>query len=300
MVLLLAQAGLGCGPEEPVMVVRTSDPTHHSSGSFGLVTLRQVARAPGSACLKLSGQFVSYRDIHPDAVVRAVDPEIGRLPNEGVPGQCRLLRSDALSEGATGQDPGAQGRFSIDLLDAGGLLLRSPQGEALVAPRDFPDMLSSVAGVVYSSTPADCVTLDGDGELSVEGQGGAEVGSFSVSLPLPQRPEIQEVAGQVAEAGSIAARRGEDLPLRWHQGETPGDFVHVELEGPDARLVCLVEDSGGFAIPEADLDRLGVAGDLLLRVRRIRVQPFLAPGIREGELVTIVEDSTTVSWAEAD
>lgn len=288
-----------CSNAEPVMVVRTPDPSRQHVGSFGLLTLMETERPGQDPCLKLYGQFVHYAHLHPEAVVRAIDPEMGRLPNEGVLGQCSVLRNDERPIPADG-GAGSQEPFSIELLDAGGLTVRSPYGTLEIEPRPFPDMLASVGGVVYGSSAADCIPLAGEGELVVQSAGGRDVGAFFASLPMPQRLEIVAVDGIAPEDGQVVLGRPLDgvLPVQWQEPESSGDVFHIELESGDWRLLCLVPDTGSFSVPASSLSSAPKSGPVHLRVRRIHVQPFTAPGIREGEIVTIAQEEVTLAPAE--
>ncbi|MBM4321391.1 MAG: hypothetical protein FJ125_15980, partial [Deltaproteobacteria bacterium] len=210
----------GCNHEEPVMVVRTRDPSRHLVGSFGLVTLMQTERLEPGPCLKLSGQFVHYSRIHPEAVVRAIDPEIGRLPNEGVLGQCQEVRPEGRQLPRPG-DAADEVPFMIELLDAGNLVVRHPIGTIGVEPQPFPDVLASVGGVVYGTPAGECIPLSGEGEIAVQGDGGPDVGTFSVVLPLPRQPEISAVDGIPPENGQISLGHPLEGPLivQWQRPE---------------------------------------------------------------------------------
>jgi len=300
--LLLA----GCSPEEPVMVVRTPDPSlvrSGYSGSFGLITV--VAEAGGESAegggLRLSGQFVHYDGLHPDAVVRAVDPAVGRLPNEGVPGTCQPLPSGALA----GSLPagGAPGTFSIQLLAAGELTVAARDLQQAVDPREFPDLFPTVGGVVYGEalTALDLVD-DRPSEVTVEGAGGADVGPFSAHISLPARPVIRSVDGVAAVAGRVHLGQPVEGPLQieWDAGETgEPDFVLVELEGDGWGTVCRAPEPGRFVVPAATLRPASHLERLVVRIRRISVRPFAAAGIREGEAVGIVEHEALIVAASS-
>jgi len=293
LLLLLALVLPGCGPEEPLLTVRTEDPSAppEAIGSFGLITLLPpLARASEGPCLKLTGQFVHFTQLRAEEVLRAIDPELGRLPNEGIPGQCRLLPPEEHAPTLSARQVEGSNPFTIDLLDAGPLAIRSPEVAITVEPTPFPDLLASVAGVVYGAAAEECIPLGGEGDLIVQTQGGPDVGPFTAVLPLPRPVTIQAVDEIPPDEGCVLLghRPQGSLRVRWDRSEEHGDFLPLELGSSTARLHCLVPDTGSFTVPLGP--GLETEEGLRLRVRRIRVQPFLAPGIREGEMVTIVHD----------
>ncbi len=281
-VLLVATVtAFACNPDEPVLSLRV-DPTVRETGSFGLVSLLQSG--PG---LRLTGQFVAYENLHPDQVIRAIDPEIGTMPNEAPRGRCVEL---------TGQTPSEplDGDFSIDLLDAGNILVTGPEGTITVEPRDFPDMLSSVGGVVYSSGPGQVVPLGPDADIVVAATGGPEVGAFSASVPMPRRLFVASVDGIPPSEGrvDIGSIGASPMQVQWYEPDPSSDFFHIEIDTGSARFLCNVDDVGSFELP-AHVVRAMKDGTILT-LRRIKVRPFVAPGISEAELVTLVQDEVVL------
>ena len=207
-------------------------------------------------------------------------------------GTCQRLPTEALA--APAAEAGGPPTFTIDLLEAGSLVVAAATSQQQVAPREFPDLFPTVSGVVYGESlrhPGE----DGPEaalEVTVEGGGGADVGPFSVQLPLPARPELRSVDGMPPVGGRFLLGRpfGGPLEIDWDADDAGDpDFVLVELEGEGWGTVCRAERRGHFTVPAAALRVADPVQSVVVRVRSITVRPFTAAGIREGEVVGIVE-----------
>jgi hypothetical protein len=164
---------------------------------------------------------------------------------------------------------------SIELLDAGEVLLRADGGALPLAQRAFPDVGDIVSGVVYTSRD-DRTDLPTAGTLLIETTGSARVAGFRVEVEAPEPLAGVRVADQPIEAGEIAAEAGERLVLGWQPGDVgAGDRVFVDLTAPQGNLAgrtlrCGFDDTGNGQVAAEQLGAWSAGVELELTVHRHR------------------------------
>lgn len=250
---------------------------------------------PKQTRLEAHAHFVRYR-----AADRTVDESVvaGLLGISGAGG----AGSHALALDACTVDHGgevlAAGALEVALLDAGPLTLRS--GDAVLGvlePQAYPDLLQFVTGVVYAAElgapgAASAAVVSPATHLSIEAQGGEDVGPFVVEAAVPVAfPELRTtVFASELELRwsplSTAPAPGVELELRW-QGERPG------------LLRCRVTDDGRFVIPRAlspELDAALRQGALAqVSVARSERAAFEAPWAGPGQVLVTIRDVASLS-----
>ena len=250
-------------------------------GSYARISVAYVHRhgdPAGRVQLAAEAQFVRYRN----AEAAGIEALLGAAPQDLGRDECRVLDRRARSGAAFADGPEPE----VALLDAGDLLLRGPSGQSAFQSRRYPDLVPFVAGVYYAeSEPPLDLEQGPSGEVQIIGVGGAEVGSFAATVPLPLEAPVAE-----------ASWDGTGIELRW----TPvGDPEGLRIEVRDARgdgrsVTCAADDDGSFTIPAALVQSLG-ARDVRVSAERVRRQPFVGAGVDGGEIVASLRDTSEIS-----
>jgi hypothetical protein len=276
VVLCLAWLPLACGGGGELR------DASQQGGSYARISVTYVHRHGDAASrvqLQAEAQFVRYRN----AAAPGIEALLGSSPQELGREECRLVDRRARSGAALGADAPEP---EVALLDAGDLLLRGPSGQSALVAKRYPDLVPFVAGVYYSeSEPPLDLEQGPSGEVQILGIGGAEVGSFAATVPLP-------LEAPAADATWV----GTGLELRWTPGADP-EGLRIEVR--DARgdrhsVTCAADDDGSFTVPAALVQSLG-ARDLRVAVERVRRQQFTGAGVDGGEIVVALRDTSEIS-----
>jgi hypothetical protein len=258
------------------------DASQHG-GSYARIAVAYVHRHGDPAArvnLAAEATFVRYRNAEADGI----EALLGSTPQELRRGECRIVDRRARS-GAAFNSEGPEAE--VALLDAGDLLVRGPSGQSALQARRYPDLVPFVAGVYYAEAEPPLELDQGpSGEVQVVGVGGAEVGPFAVTVPLPFEIPLCEVSWV-----------GAGIELRWTAGGEPeGLRLDVrDARGDGARAVlCATADDGGFVVPASLVTSLG-AREVRVSAERLRRQPLFGAGVVAGEIVASLRDTTELA-----
>ncbi len=269
--VVLGATALGCG------VSTDGDPATEAAGStHALVTITRTASA------------VTPEEVRADALAT-----FSRLPVDANAGRALAaagLSVDAPEAGACRKvvagEAGATGDLTrIELLDAGEVTVAAGGSVTTLAPRAFPTVTDSLAGVVYTTRDrapeplpsGRTYTIATSGTLA---GGAAALGPISAAAPAPaELTDVRLGETPLAEVESLSAAR--DATLAWAAGSS-GDRVLVVIDAGTVTTECAFRDDAGTgAVPVALLPARGVA---TLAVHRLRQASFTDLGIAGGEL----------------
>ncbi len=182
-----------------------------------------------------------------------------------IPG-CKVLGAKT---GATVSSMG-----TMEFLDAGSVEILAAGSQEELAPRVFPTVTDSIAGLMYTSREPTKSLWPAAAQYVVRTTGGPGLPPLNVTAQAPAELDSVTVGGApLAAATSIHLDAPVDLT--WSVGQ-PGDVVWVELASLDtfAGVLCAFgDDSGVGTIPSLK----GVApGAGTLEVHRSRSVPFRA------------------------
>jgi hypothetical protein len=262
---LLALGALGC------TVDTESDASAEQAGTtHALVTITRRASA------------ATPEDVRADAIASFV-----RLPSDA--DADRVLRAAGLAVDlpAVGTclkvpEPSrdAAGMTRVELLDAGEVTVAAGGSVTTLAPRAFPSVTDSIAGVVYTTRDRAAEPLPSALSYTIATSGADALGPVSADAFAPSAlAEVTVLGTPLAELRTLAARR--DLDLAWSPGAA-GDRIVVVLERGDAVTRCAFGDeTGRGTLPISELPSAGAA---TLAVHRLRQARFTSAGIAGGEL----------------
>jgi len=296
LALILLFAGVGCGPETD-----SPDGVDHAglSTSFGevVVTYSQVAadhiddedaeEETADSPFAISARFVRGADEDRQAV-RSLFGE--GLPELVAPGDgCSPVESsDARQVLALAG--------SLELLDAGDVVVRLDGDEARVPDWSFPSVYGVVSGVLYGSDESLPLPFRPEHEYRVSGSGSSQIGSFDVSLVAPDEITGLSVAGAEVGVEAVRIEAGSPVEIRWEPGAEVADVL-VELSwihfGTEQSVLCRSRDDGDADLPASVASRLADPGvtDARLTVYRIVRSTFAADGLDEAEARFVVSVS---------
>lgn len=240
-----------------------------STGSFGVV---QVERQGSKGMPELS---------EPRAVLNAVFARYSGLEGQdalqllGVAqrgpetDECALLGAkDPLYPG-----PDAQ----VELLDVGKIDVRVAGSDAQLTPRMFPELGSLVSGVFYAEDAELAQTRADVDEYHIVASGGARVAPFEVVGVGPPAPAGVVVGGFSAKDKPTVVR-SRALEIVWDPGD-PRDRIDLQLASGSQAIACVAHDDGLLQVPADLMAQLDPDTTARLVMKRVRVQPFDAPGI---------------------
>lgn len=239
-----------------------------STGSFGVVRIER----PGSAELPelsarravINAVFARYRGIEGQDALALLG--VGREGPET--DSCALVAG-----GGVYPDQDAQ----VSLLDVGPLDVRVAGDHLRLTARTFPELGSLVSGVFYAEDAAlPQVRADVD-EYRVVAGGGDRVAPFEVVGVAPAAPGGLVIGGFGADE-SPQVSRDRSLEVVWEAGD-PHDRVELQLAAGTQVLECAARDDGVLRVPADLMGQLDADPEARLLLRRVRVQPFDAPGI---------------------
>ena len=296
----LALASLvGCG-------VGGDDPTLNAAAdqrSFGLMSVtyvqnRETDGASPRLHLSTTAQFVRYSALQRAQLARLLALPLTPATDLPAEDHCELYER-AVDLGQQGLSSGAE-MASVELLEAGNLLLKTAAGAMSLVPRHYPGLLPFIFGVVYGEAKPGPVGAAGSVEVSSEG--GEAVGPFRASAESPGFPQLQDLAAEQALGGA--------LNLRWRGSVAPGTdplaaarpavLFYLELrrlDGGTKVLRCRPTDDGAFTLAPSLLAGLGVASGTALQLDLVRLgrTSFAAAGLAEAELQVSAVDRATLT-----
>ncbi len=276
----------GCGPE-----VESVEPVQAAlDGNFGEVFFSYAQ--PMSERLddaqevgfQVSARFVRVRDIG-RRDVRSLWGE--QLPQTAVPREeCEQTSNEALPQHNLVLDG------SLELLDAGELVLRSDDEELLVPNWSFPSVYGVVAGVLYGDEELEIGFQPGR-EYQLTASGSDELGAFEVNLVAPAEFESLSVAGTEVGIEPVELEADQPVEVRWEPGGASNEIVievSYSLFGGEQRIVCRSYDDGLEELPPAMMSTLWEPGvsDVRLTVFRIVHSTFEAEGLDDTEALFVV------------
>jgi hypothetical protein len=187
-------------------------------------------------------------------------------------GSCRRV--------VAGQEPSAAAVTRVELLNAGEVSVAAGGGVTTLAPRAFPSVTDSIAGVVYTTRDRAAEPLPSALAYTVAASGAGALGPVSAEASAPTTlGEVEVLGTPLGELRTLSSQR--DVELGWAPGAA-GDRVVVVLDGIDSVTRCALRDEiGRGVLPVSELPRAGYA---TLSVHRLRQARFSGVGIAGGEL----------------
>lgn len=259
--------------------------------TYGRLAITLTAAREGNVTIGTSARLLRYRGVDVDsAQVLAGTPAAERDLAAGL-GRCAVLDDEALLDDALATAPPDA---SVQMLDAGELLVHVAGQTLKLAPRYVPDIVPFVSGVVYDAElaalePVDWPAESRDGAF-IAAFGGQQIGRFVAPAEVPAPPRIT----------SASYERGGEVALSWanDDGATRGGPLQVVLssDAPGGAAVrCVVEDTGRFVIGATLAARVAAsAAPLTLSLERTRRTPFSAPGLDGAEVEITSRDVVTL------
>ena len=293
LALACAGAAAGCGT--------ASDPARlqpdAGGRSFARLALLMTAPRDGGVTVAAAGRLLRYRGVDLDAAQILAGT---RDRERAAIGRCdvKIDKDDeAQLEDALATAPADA---TVQMLDAGDLLVRLAGQTIKMSPRFVPDIVPFVSGVVYdgevaaSDTFADLDLASRD--AAVVAFGGQQVGGFVTAAEVPVMPRLVSLAGTAADANP-GVDPGADLPLTWAAGDGHATVTITVARDTGPSLRCRVLDVGHFTIPAGVLSRVADAArgeSLAVGIERSRRSPFTAPGVDTAEIEVTARDVVTL------
>jgi hypothetical protein len=133
--------------------------------------------------------------------------------------------------------------------------------------------------VFYAESTELPVAIPDHDEYRIRAEGSDAVAPFSVVAVAPPVPAGLAVDGQPLDGLALPlVERDRELEMLWDAGD-PRDRVELQLTAGGQLLECSARDDGAFRIPAHLLAELDADPEARLVVRRVRAQPFDAPGV---------------------
>jgi hypothetical protein len=199
-------------------------------------------------------------------------------------GECRKSRTES---GSPAPLP-----TRLELLDAGEVTLAAGGSVTTLAPRAFPTITDSIAGVVYTTRDRAAAPLPAGTSYTVATTGGSSLGPLSGEVQAPALLSGVTLGGEpLAGAETLAARR--ELSVAWSAG-SPGDRIYLELEDAEGSRTCtFADDAGHGMIPASSVPAAGTAA---VTVHRLREATFSDPGLTRGAVRFDFELAASVTF----
>ncbi len=260
------------------------------AGGHTYARLSVVVTVPrdGAGSVGATARLLRYRGVDVEsAQVLAGTPVAARQGGGG--GSCALIDDEALLDDALATSPPDA---SVQMLDAGDLLVHVAGQTLKVSPRYVPEIVPFVSGVVYEAEAqsVDPLTEGSSREESfVAAFGGQQIGRFVAPAEVPAPPRIEHVSDDGAP----------EIEVAWSQEGAPaGGTVEIVVGGElGPSLRCRYPDTGRATIPGDALGRVRDAtrgGPLTLAVERTRRTPFSAPGLEGADIEVSLRDVVTL------
>jgi hypothetical protein len=239
------------------------------SGSFGVV---QIDRGTHPDLAELTSQravlnavFARYAGLEGEEALELLG--LGRSGPAW--GECALRGSPPVLR------PGVDA--AVELLDVGRLEVRVAGSRAELRARTFPELGTLVAGAFYAEDAQLAETRADVDEYHLLASGTAAIERFEAVLVGPPAPAEVTVDGQPLVERPAVVRTG-GLELLWDAGD-PRDRIEVQLVAGGLVLECVARDHGHLAVDADAVAQLDADDDARLTLRRVRAQPFDAPGL---------------------
>ena len=180
----------------------------------------------------------------------------------------------------------------LELLDAGEVTLAAGGSVTTLAPRAFPTITDSIAGVVYTTRDRAAAPLPAASIYTVATTGGSSLAALSGEVQAPALLKSVDLAGEpLATAEPLTAHK--DLDVSWAAGSA-GDHVYVELEsGGESHLCTFLDEAGHGVIPAALVPGPGSAA---ITVHRVREALFTDQAVTRGSVRFDFELSASVTF----
>jgi hypothetical protein len=261
------------------------------SRTYARLAITLTSAREDNLTIGTSARLLRYRGVDLDSAQLLAGTSAAGREAAGVAGRCTALDEEALLDDALATAPPDA---TVQMLDAGELLVHVAGQMVKLSPRHVPDIVPFVTGVAYDAEIAPLEPVDwpgaGPGSDAREGAfiaafGGPQVGRFVAPAEVPAAPRVS----------SATYERGGDVTLTWSAEPARGGPLSVVLAAETGAAVrCLVEDSGHFVIPAALTARVADAGPLTLALERTRRTPFSAPGLDGAEVEITARDVVTL------
>jgi len=180
----------------------------------------------------------------------------------------------------------------LELLDAGEVTLAAGGSVTTLAPRAFPTITDSIAGVVYTTRDRAAAPLPAASTYTVATTGGSSLAALSGEVQAPALLKSVDLAGEpLASPEPLSAHK--DLDVTWAAGSA-GDHVYVELEaGGDSHLCTFLDEAGHGVIPGALVPGPGSA---TVTVHRVREALFTDQAVTRGSVRFDFELAASVTF----
>ncbi|MBI4509813.1 MAG: hypothetical protein HY698_09250 [Deltaproteobacteria bacterium] len=253
-----------------------------------------VPRA-GDASISTEARLFRFRDVDVEGaqvLAGATSPSLLRLP----PGACVRVDGEALLSDVLAR---ASSDTTVEMLDAGELMVRAAGGTVRLLPRYVPEIVPLVSGVLYESEGADPLASPPDvglAEVLVSSLGGPDIGRFDTLAEFPPVPRITSLNG-VDPAVALTLDRRRDLRIGWvggGSGESPV-IIFAWSHSGGGELRCRAGAIGHLVIRQAVLSRIPSNGTVQLFLEKSSVGSFAAPGLQVGEIQVSVRDAVYLS-----
>jgi hypothetical protein len=200
-------------------------------------------------------------------------------------GECR--------KGARGETSAAAPALTrLELLDAGEVTLAAGGSVTTLAPRAFPTITDSIAGVVYTTRDRAAAPLPAASTYTVATTGGSSLAALSGEVQAPALLKSVDLAGEpLSTAEALAAHK--DLDVTWAAGSA-GDHVYVELEASGDSHLCTFLDEAGHGVIPATL--VPGPGSATVTVHRVREALFADQAVARGSVRFDFELSASVTF----
>jgi hypothetical protein len=228
--------------------------------------------------------FAGFLRTPADADVRASLGLAGLGLDLPAVGECRKGRTES---GSPAPLP-----TRLELLDAGEVTLAAGGSVTTLAPRAFPTITDSIAGVVYTTRDRAAAPLPAGTSYTVATTGGSSLGPLSGEAQAPALLTEVSLGGEpFAGTDTLAARH--ELGVSWSPGSA-GDRVYLELEDAEGSRTCTFADEAGHGVIPASA--VPAPGTAAVTVHRLREAAFSDPGLTRGAVRFDFELSASVTF----
>jgi hypothetical protein len=266
--LFVAPLALGCTTRVVDYTADADTGTTHA-----LISVERSVEAESPAAPRAAA-FASFVRLPAFADAPRVLQLSGLLPELPAVGQCAELADD-VPEGALG-DVG-----TLAFLEVGDVSIATSTATTRLAPRAFPTVTDSIAGLVYSTRDRAAEPLPAATGYAVTAAGAGEIDPLRVEARAPRELEAVRVAG-VALGDLDTLDVDEPLLVSWAPG-VAGDVVWIELgaDGAAPSACAFADEAGAGRLPAGALRAVGAGR---VTVHRTRLVQFGAPDVQHGEL----------------
>lgn len=303
--LIALFVGIGCGGAEEL----SNDNERVQSRSFGLMSVNYTHdwqtdhnRNNQSLELTTTAQFVRYSAIEEKTIAKLLALPIN--PDRDLPTQgCKLydLSIDLDEQGLVqNSDSEKEESPTVDLLEAGDLVVKAGSVNVKLSPRHFPGLLPFISGVVYGEVQSD--QSENTSQIDIQSAGGSSVGSFNTNLMSPTLPQLTKISSQ-SPSQSIQISQNEAIELNWQSAEQTNadDIFYLQASFSAAKgeyaLRCAIKDNGSYTLNSDNINKLsdGQNGKLTIDLIRLRRQIFTAQGLDTAELQVSARERISVN-----